>query len=102
VPGVYISYPFCSQKCSFCNFASGVSAPDTIAKYQQKLLAEIRAHVLGIWQPETLYFGGGTPSLMPAEFLREIMAAIPREKLIEVTLECAPGTVTRASCCPLA
>ena len=93
MPGVYISYPFCSQKCSFCNFASGVSAPETVAKYQQKLLAEIGAHVWA-WRPETLYFGGGTPSLISAEFLREMMAAIPREKLTEVTLECAPGTVS--------
>jgi oxygen-independent coproporphyrinogen-3 oxidase len=93
VPGVYISYPFCSQKCSFCNFASGVSAPDTIAQYQAALLAEIRAHIWA-WLPETLYFGGGTPSLMPPNFLRAIVAEIPREKLTEVTLECAPGTVT--------
>jgi oxygen-independent coproporphyrinogen-3 oxidase len=93
VPGVYISYPFCNQKCSFCNFASGVSAPDTVARYQQALLAEMRAHVWA-WPPETVYFGGGTPSLMPGEFLRELMSAIPREKLSEVTLECAPGTVT--------
>jgi oxygen-independent coproporphyrinogen-3 oxidase len=93
VPGVYISYPFCSQKCSFCNFASGVSAPDTIAKYQQALLSEIRAHKW-TWQPQTLYFGGGTPSLMSADFLRDIVALIPHEKLTEITLECAPGTVT--------
>jgi oxygen-independent coproporphyrinogen-3 oxidase len=93
VPGVYISYPFCSQKCSFCNFASGVSAPATIAQYQHTLLAEIRAHNWA-WSPETLYFGGGTPSLMPAEFLREIMANIPGEKVTEATIECAPGTVT--------
>jgi oxygen-independent coproporphyrinogen-3 oxidase len=94
VPGVYISYPFCSQKCSFCNFASGVSAPDTIAKYQHALLAEIRAHSW-TWQPETLYFGGGTPSLMAADFLRDVLAAIPSEKLTEATLECAPGTITQ-------
>ena len=93
MPGVYISYPFCSQKCSFCNFASGVSGPETIARYEQALLAEIRIYEW-LWQPETLYFGGGTPSLMPANFLREIMAAIPLEQLSEVTLECAPGTVT--------
>jgi oxygen-independent coproporphyrinogen-3 oxidase len=46
------------------------------------------------WPPETLYFGGGTPSLMPRDFLREVIAAIPPERLSEVTLECAPGTVT--------
>ena len=70
-----------------------MSRPDTIAKYQQALLAEIRAHDWA-WPPETIYWGGGTPSLMPADFLRQVMAAIPRERLTEVTLECAPGTVT--------
>ena len=49
------------------------------------------------WVPETVYFGGGTPSLMSADFLRAVMAAIPREKLTEVTLECAPGTITEDS-----
>jgi len=93
VPGVYISYPFCSQKCSFCNFASGVSAPETIARYQRALLDEIRAYKW-LWPPETLYLGGGTPSLMPADLLRDVMAAIPPERLSEVTLECAPGTLT--------
>jgi oxygen-independent coproporphyrinogen-3 oxidase len=93
VPGLYISYPFCGQKCSFCNFASGVSGPETIVRYERALLAEIRNYEW-LWKPETLYFGGGTPSLMPADFLREMMAAIPFEQLSEVTLECAPGTVT--------
>ncbi len=54
---------------------------------------EMRAHVW-TWAPETLYFGGGTPSLMDADFLREAMALVPSETLSEVTLECAPGTVT--------
>jgi oxygen-independent coproporphyrinogen III oxidase len=46
------------------------------------------------WLPETLYIGGGTPSLMPLAPLSDLLAAIPRERLSEVTLECAPGTVT--------
>ena len=94
MPGVYISYPFCSQKCSFCNFASDVSAPPTVAIYERALVAEIRAHEWA-WKPETLYFGGGTPSLMSTDLLRELVAAIPCEALAEVTLECAPGTMTR-------
>lgn len=92
--GVYISYPFCSQKCSFCNFASGVFQAETRERYHGVLLEEIRAHAWE-WTAETVYFGGGTPSLMPIELLRDLMKAIPRERLVEATLECAPGTVTR-------
>ena len=91
--GVYISYPFCSQKCSFCNFASGVFAPDSIARYGRRLLEDIRVHTWN-WQPETLYFGGGTPSLIDGSLLREIFSALPTGSLQEITLECAPGNIT--------
>ena len=91
--GVYISYPFCRQKCTFCNFASDVSSPDTRRHYEEALLNEIRAYNWE-WLPETLYFGGGTPSLMPFEFVHELLKAMPRGQLGETTLECAPGTVT--------
>lgn len=93
MPGVYLSYPFCQQKCSFCNFASDVFSLQARERYGRALLKEIRAHRWQ-WQPETVYFGGGTPSLMPAELLRDFMDAIPPEALTEVTLECAPGTIT--------
>jgi oxygen-independent coproporphyrinogen III oxidase len=93
MPGVYISYPFCRQKCSFCNFASDIARPGRIAEYDRALLAELRAQQWP-WQPDTVYFGGGTPSLIPPAFLREIMNAIPSEAVTEATLEAAPGTVT--------
>ena len=93
MPGIYISYPFCTQKCTFCNFASNVSTAETKRLYSARLLAEIRQHQWK-WRPETLYIGGGTPSLMPAGQLSDIMAAIPASELNEITLECAPGTIT--------
>ena len=93
MPGVYISYPFCAQKCTFCNFASGVFSFEVQARYERALLEEVRAHRWE-WLPETVYFGGGTPSRMGIELLRDLMRAIPHERLREVTLECAPGTVT--------
>jgi oxygen-independent coproporphyrinogen III oxidase len=93
VAGVYISYPFCQQKCSFCNFASDVASSSTKEKYQSELLAEIRSHKWE-WLPETIYFGGGTPSLMPPALLREVLRLIPAKNLREVTLECAPGTLS--------
>ena len=91
--GLYISYPFCNQKCSFCNFASGVSSGETVAAYHAALLRQIRAQAWD-WTPETLYFGGGTPSLMPLDFLREVFSAVPADNLREVTMEAAPGSLT--------
>lgn len=96
MPGVYISYPFCGQKCTFCNFASGVFSSGVRRRYEEALLGELRAHS---WAslPDTLYFGGGTPSLMPREFLHEVMASVPCGRISEATLECAPGTVTASA-----
>lgn len=91
--GVYISYPFCQQKCTFCNFASDVGSRDTRDRYDAALLTEIRSYKW-YWVPGTVYFGGGTPSLMPRSVFTQIMAEIPGDKLSEVTLECAPGTLT--------
>ncbi len=96
MPGVYISYPFCNQKCSFCNFASGVGTGDSQGRYTAALLHEVGAHQW-TWLPETLYLGGGTPSLMPIEQLTNLLRLIPRERLMEVTVECAPGTLSEAS-----
>lgn len=95
MPGIYISYPFCTQKCTFCNFASGVpSSADARLRYEHALLEEVRSHCWE-WLPETLYFGGGTPSLMAFHFLDDLLQSIPSSHLREVTLECAPGTITR-------
>src|SRR5271165_5963987 len=91
--GVYISYPFCSQKCTYCNFASGVYPAAAQRRYESALLKEIDHHEWR-WRPETLYFGGGTPSQMELDVLRGVMARIPAQALVENTLECAPGTVT--------
>lgn len=93
MPGVYISYPFCAQKCSFCNFASDVRSGSEKTRYAQALLGEMEAHRWD-YLPQTVYFGGGTPSLMEPALLQELMGAIPRELLIEATMECAPGTVS--------
>ncbi len=93
MPGVYISYPFCSQKCTFCNFASGVFGEEAAERYRTVLRNEVRQHRWD-WEPETLYLGGGTPSLMPVNFLGEVLDAIPSARLTESTIECAPGTLT--------
>lgn len=93
MPGVYISYPFCAQKCTYCNFASGVFPKSLEAGYQQKLLDQIRTHAWE-WTPETVYLGGGTPSLWPLDELHQVLAEIPGGPWREATLEAAPGSLT--------
>jgi oxygen-independent coproporphyrinogen-3 oxidase len=93
VPGVYISYPFCAQKCTYCNFASGVFPREQEPLYRDALRAEIQAHPWQ-WTPETVYLGGGTPSNLTPEALAEILAAVPGRPWAEATLEAAPGNIT--------
>ncbi|HEV2687824.1 MAG TPA: radical SAM protein, partial [Bryobacteraceae bacterium] len=93
MPGVYISYPFCAQKCTYCNFASGVFARDLERDYLDALAAEI-AKQDWPWIPETVYLGGGTPSRMEPADLKRVLAAIPGRPWKEATLEVAPGGIT--------
>jgi oxygen-independent coproporphyrinogen-3 oxidase len=88
--GVYISYPFCAQKCTYCNFASGVFPRELEDRYLGVLLSELRS-TQWPWTPETIYLGGGTPSQMPPEALASILAAIPGYPWPEATMEAAPG-----------
>jgi oxygen-independent coproporphyrinogen-3 oxidase len=90
--GVYLSYPFCAQKCTFCNFASDVAKSGEQSRYDAALEREVREQRWA-WNPETVYWGGGTPSLMNLENFRAVMNAVPREHIVEATLECAPGTI---------
>jgi len=92
VAGVYISYPFCAQKCSYCNFASGVFPRELQLRYMAALRAEIERHEWR-WRPETVYLGGGTPSLIDAQALRELLAAVPGAPWAEATMEGAPGSL---------
>ena len=106
--GVYISVPFCRAKCTFCNFASGAFGLERTDGYVDSLVQEVgaarrRAAELGAALPgvvDSVYFGGGTPSLLEPEQLRRIFAALHGEFEIdsaaEITLECAPGQVAQA------
>jgi len=93
VPGVYLSYPFCAQKCTYCNFASGVFPKEQERRYVQAVARELREHAWE-WRPETVYLGGGTPSILEIDDLGALMAQIPGRPWAEATMEAAPGTVT--------
>jgi oxygen-independent coproporphyrinogen-3 oxidase len=94
VAGVYISYPFCAQKCTYCNFASGVFPREMEPRYVGALRREIERQAWQ-WEPETVYLGGGTPSLMDGDALQAILGAVPGKPWAEATMEAAPGTLTR-------
>jgi oxygen-independent coproporphyrinogen-3 oxidase len=107
--GIYISVPFCRAKCTFCNFASGAFALERMDAYVDGLCAEIasvrdRAEELAAELPEavdTVYFGGGTPSLLEPAQLGRIFSAMRGHftlaKDAEITLECAPGQLSAAT-----
>jgi oxygen-independent coproporphyrinogen III oxidase len=104
--GVYISVPFCKAKCTFCNFASDAFAPGRMQGYVDRLCGEIAgarsgAAGFGAMLPErvdTVYFGGGTPSLLSAAHVRQVFARLRGEFGVagdaEITLECAPGQLS--------
>jgi oxygen-independent coproporphyrinogen-3 oxidase len=102
--GVYISVPFCKAKCTFCNFASGAFAPSRMNRYVDRLCQEIATTRLTASNLDalaanpildTLFFGGGTPSLLSPAHIRQIFDALHSEfafnPAAEITLECAPG-----------
>lgn len=93
MPGVYISWPFCAQKCTYCNFASAVQ-PGLESAYTEALLHEIRETEWVRWIPDTVYFGGGTPSGMTPAVLEKVLGALPGFPWKEATMEAAPGSLT--------
>jgi len=110
--GLYISVPFCRTKCSYCNFASDVFSKSAYENYVARLLEDIAnsrrlaselGSALGFTQDDaadSIYLGGGTPSLLDAPQLLRIFAAVRDQFTVtpdaEITVECAPGTLTPA------
>jgi len=92
-PGVYLSVPFCAQKCTYCNFASDVFPPGLLARYVDALCREISA-AGDVCGADTLYLGGGTPSLLDPADLERILRPFDARRWTEATIEASPGTVT--------
>lgn len=101
--GIYISIPFCRSKCTYCNFASGVYPAAEHNRYVQRLIDEMRGvrkwsenlHADLPSRVDTVYLGGGTPSLLEPDLIARLFAAIRSEFTVEpdaeITVECAPG-----------
>src|SRR5579859_6154418 len=101
--GVYISVPFCRSKCTYCNFASGVYPAGDHERYVARLIQDLtnagaQASQMGADLPrtvDTVYLGGGTPTLLAPELIRRLFASLRTEFVVEagaeITVECAPG-----------
>ena len=97
--GVYVHIPFCSAICNYCNFNRGLFDAELKPRYVGALRREIAAAPAGL-AADTIFFGGGTPSLLEPDEVASIIGAV-RGRLdlhaaAEITLETNPETVDRA------
>ena len=98
--GIYVHIPFCVRKCEYCDFVSMVGTPDEQAYYIRVLKKDIRGFeaLSNLYQVQTVFFGGGTPSVLDVAQLERIMEQL-REQYefaedAEISIECNPGTLT--------
>jgi oxygen-independent coproporphyrinogen-3 oxidase len=106
--GIYVQVPFCQTKCTYCNFHTGVVSSDRFAPYIRAIQQEIFAapdlfHATGVHWPcdpsrtvDTVYIGGGTPSLLNPDLLHDLLVSLHRlftDSWQEVTLEADPETI---------
>ena len=98
---LYIHIPFCVRKCHYCDFLSAPCNEETRQKYVEILCMEVaqRAKMFKDRKVDTIFFGGGTPSILSTEQFGQIMAAIKQEFDVlpkaEISMEVNPGTVNR-------
>lgn len=100
--GIYIHIPFCVRKCAYCDFLSFPASEEVQKQYGQVLIKEVRSVCQKMADKKegisTVYFGGGTPSLVSADLIERILAVIAESCLLmenaEITLEMNPGTAS--------
>ena len=105
--GIYIHIPFCAQKCDYCDF---ISFPyrlqsEKIKDYIKTMEEEIDSYNVTSFNVTTIYIGGGTPSVIPSQYIEEILLKIKQKleesenltkwKQIEITIEVNPGTTNK-------
>jgi oxygen-independent coproporphyrinogen-3 oxidase len=88
---VYVHIPFCAARCDYCDFATWTDRAHLVDEYVDACIRDVRSRSLA--PADSVFFGGGTPSLLPADRLVAILDAIPRATDAEVTVECNPDSV---------
>ena len=98
--GIYLHIPFCKTKCIYCDFYSVTKREDSIEKFIECLAKEIELNKNNLlnYQFDTIFFGGGTPSVLTEPQLEKILTTLHKyynlDKNIEITLECNPGEIS--------
>lgn len=92
VDAIYIHIPFCDKKCEYCDFCTFVRMEKEYRKYVDYLIREIRMYPK--FKYDTIYFGGGTPSVLPVGMIKEIMDELDWTGNAEITLELNPTDMT--------
>ena len=91
---MYVHIPFCAARCDYCDFATWTDRAHLIDAYVDACVSDLHARRADGYPPATsVFFGGGTPSLIPAHALARILDAIERTPDAEVTVECNPDSV---------
>ena len=96
IAGLYVHVPFCARKCSYCAFYSEPSSGDLVNRFVAALVREMEL-VADDLKPQTVFFGGGTPSLLNLRQWEQLLLAMQRCNLLgatEWTVECNPATVS--------
>lgn len=89
---VYVHIPFCAKRCDYCDFATWTDRFDLTERYVDACIADIEQR--GVPAANTIFFGGGTPSLLAGDLMARLLDAIPCVDGAEVTIECNPDTVS--------
>jgi len=96
--GIYVHFPFCASKCKYCNFNSSADNNQMQVEYFQALLREIRMYSSQKINVDTIFIGGGTPSIMfdgcIATLISEIRKSFVVDADVEITIEANPNSVT--------
>ena len=101
--GIYIHIPFCLRRCGYCDFCSSIASNGRIAEYTDAMVRNIRSYAGRGLSADTVYLGGGTPSLLTGEQMSAILSAVKESFGIlpdaEITTEANPCTVTYEKLC---
>lgn len=95
--GAYVHVPFCSKRCDYCAFATFTDRHHLATEYMRAVKTHIERKVAsGMPVADSIFVGGGTPSMVPGDLLAEVIEAIPRSASAEVTVECNPDNISEA------